>query len=94
MTSNTEVPEKVTRFLRIAERRNLPVAEVPDPTGLTDIRAWRITASRAIADEVWVYWTPGQRGGRLTFRVFSTLTLKARKVTRFTALAALGGMTT
>lgn len=81
-TTPAPAPARMQRFLDAAERRGLQVRESDDAYG--DTRSWRIGRDPAqgyVSHVIFAYWSPGVRGGRLAFALYSTYKMRARKLT-------------
>lgn len=74
-------PDKVQRFLDRAKQLGLSVREMPDERH-TDIRAWIVWDEKTdYGHQIWLYYTPGPRGGSRTFRLYSRITNKVKRIT-------------
>lgn len=83
-------PAKLAPFLGRAERLGLLVRESDDET--STIRAWTVgpdPAERYVSHQLFVYWTPGTRGGRVSFYCYSTWRQRSAKCTRSAAYSWL-----
>jgi len=81
-----ELPAKLTRLFEFANKLKLKVEAAPDARGLSDIHAWTIRhPDQDHRSRIFVYWTPGPRGGRLAYYAYSPIDHKSRKCTRSVA---------
>lgn len=83
-----DVPAKVIPWLERAESNGL-VAE--EAKGSGTIRSWTVRAPEQSADrtQLWLYWGPGKRGGRLSINVYHSHGDHHRNVTMQRARIAL-----
>lgn len=84
------VPAKVQPWLDKAVKLGLETKE--DEPGVV-VRCWTISSPNPIDEsQVWVYWVPGPRGGRVSFTVWYGVSMQRRKATRRLASAAITEM--
>lgn len=93
-------PAKVQRILDRAARRGLTVVAKPhDSDGVLErheIHTWEVrNPKRSWEDVVWLYWSPGRNGGRLSlvrYRPMAKGSRRTKNITRAEASHIFAGM--
>lgn len=81
----TTVPAKVQRLINIAERQRLDVTANSDD-------AWTVDDGLDYGWCVWIYYTPGARGGRIICYLYSKINLSSRRMTIRAAVSEMATM--